>query len=103
MISKELQQFIDEAVDDEEIHSQLISLVSKVGMIEEGHKGLDATRRAEAYDRMVAGYDKAIRNQRDSINRLLEERRQHLAEIAGLRRELDVWVEANTKTKVGPE
>lgn len=101
MISKELREFIDD-IDDQVVKAQLTALVSKVDLIEDGHKGLNASHRAEAYDRMVAGYDQAIRNQKASINRLLDERRKLMDDNAYLSKAVAL-LQVDPAKVVGPE
>jgi len=103
-ISEETREFVDD-IDDPVVKMELVHLMSTVDAINAGAGGdLRSEEFCRAFDRSMEGYMTQVALQRASIGRLLDERRQHLGEIAGLKRELDVWVEVQgTKKKVGPE
>lgn len=103
MISDELREFIAD-IDDEVVKTQLTRAVAVSDVVEASSGDQTQERLAKALDLITQTYDQAVRNQRDSINRLLEERSRHLSKIAQLEEGLAAersWRER--KTKVGSE
>jgi len=97
-VPKNVTDFVDE-IDDAYIRTKLQQLIAAYE-----EPDLNFVKQVEMVEKATERWQLAVMNQRDSISRLLAERDRHLGEIAGLRRELDVWVEVQgTKRKVGPE
>jgi uncharacterized protein YpuA (DUF1002 family) len=88
MISQETREFVDD-IDDEAVKNELSIALNMLEMIDAGTKGSEDDRKfAEAFDNAISGLYGANARQKESINRLVDERRQLLKMNANLQTQL---------------
>jgi hypothetical protein len=103
MISDATREFVDD-IDDPVIKMELIHLMATVDAIHAGTGGdLRSEEFVRAFDRSMEGYMQQVAKQKESINRLLDERRQLMAMCRNLQTQLNYANASNRPRMVGPE
>jgi aspartate/glutamate racemase len=103
--SKETQEFIDD-IDDPMVKVELLQMCAAVAAVEGGFGDQATQDFVASFNAAQKGQLEQVANQKASINRLLDERRQNLGRINELERRLSNAkhsLAVRNREEVGPE